>query len=80
LIAGAALVLALASAACSAEEAPEAAVLVHELGRFPAAIDGPVPPTAIEQHRTDVYTKLRLLGSGTAAKGFASAPASDSQA
>jgi HEAT repeat protein len=67
LIACLALVLALASAACSAQEAPEAAVLVHELGQFQAEIDGRIDKRTgqsmpVEQRREAIYVKLRALG------------------
>jgi HEAT repeat protein len=67
LIACLALVLAVASAACSAQEAPEAAVLVHELGQFQAEIDGRIDKRTgqlmpVEQRREAIYVKLRALG------------------
>jgi HEAT repeat protein len=67
LIADTALVLALASAACSAPQAREAPVLVHALGEFPAELDGRIQGstgqrTPVEQRREALYVELRRLG------------------
>ncbi len=70
LTAGIGLALALASAACTAQEDREATVLVQQLGQFPAAIDGRIhkptgQPMPVEQRREAIYVRLRILG-GTA--------------
>ena len=66
LITDVALVLALASAACSAQEAREAPVLVQELGQFQAEIDVRIQgstgqPMPVEQRREALYLKLRAM-------------------
>jgi HEAT repeat protein len=66
LTAGVALMLALSLVACSTQEAPEAAVLVHQLGQFQAEIDPRIQgstgqPTPVEQRREALYVRLRAL-------------------